>query len=94
MACLLKGIDSFLKKIIRKNIDGISKISSERLLDELRKIFKSKKFLKLNKDKFLVEIIQLIFPQLKNLNILNNLNETQKSIVTSNDFFFMISIII
>ena len=83
-----------LKKIIRKNIDGISKISSERLLDELRKIFKSKKFLKLNKDKFLVEIIQLIFPQLKNLNILNNLNETQKSIVTSNDFFFMISILI
>ena len=83
-----------LKKIIRKNIDGISKISSERLLDELKKIFKSKKFLNLNKDKFLVEIIQLIFPQLKNLNILNNLNETQKSIVTSNDFFFMISVII
>ena len=42
----------------------------------------------------LVEIIQLIFPQLKNLNILNNLNETQKSIVTSNNFFFMISVII
>ena len=83
-----------LKKIIRKNIDGISKISSERLLDELKKIFKSKKFLNLNKDKFLVEIIQLIFPQLKNLNILNNLNETQKSILTSNDFFFMISILI
>ena len=83
-----------LKKIIRKNIDGISKISSERLLDELKKIFKSKKFLNLNKDKFLVEIIQLIFPQLKNLNILNNLNETQKSIITSNDFFFMISVII
>ena len=37
-----------LKKIIRKNIDGISKISSERLLDELKKIFKSKKFLNLN----------------------------------------------
>ena len=83
-----------LKKIIRKNIDGISKISSERLLDELKKIFKSKKFLNLNKDKFLVEIIQLIFPQLKNLNILNNLNETQKNILTSNDFFFMISVII
>ena len=63
-------------------------------MDELKKIFKSKKFLNLNKDKFLVEIIQLIFPQLKNLNILNNLNETQKSIITSNDFFFMISVII
>ena len=37
-----------LKKIIRKNIDGISKISSERLLDELKKSFKSKKFLNLN----------------------------------------------
>ena len=83
-----------LKKIIKKNIDGISKISSERLLDELSKIFKSKKFLELNKDKFLLEIIQLIFPQLKNLNILNNLNETQKSIVTSKDFFFIISLIV
>ena len=62
-----------LKKIIRKNIDGISKISKERLLDELRKIVLSRNFLNIYRDKFSTEILQLIFPQLKNIFILNNL---------------------
>ena len=65
------------KKIIRKNIDGISKISKERLLDELRKIVLSRNFLNIYKDKFSIEILQLIFPQLKNIFLLNNLNEKQ-----------------
>ena len=82
------------KKIIRKNIDGIIKISSERLLDELKKIILSKNFLNIYKNKFILEILQLIFPQLINLNILNSLNENQKIILKNKDFFFIISLMI
>ena len=38
-----------LKKIIKKNINGISKISSDRLLDELKKLVLSNGFIKLQK---------------------------------------------
>ena len=54
-------------KIIKRNIDGVSKLSSERLLDELKKITKSEWFIKLFSDKESLEIIEIIFPQLKNL---------------------------
>ena len=83
-----------LKKKIKKNIDGISKISTERLLDELKKIILSKNFFNIYKDKFLTEILQLIFPQLKNIFLLNNLNESQISILQSKDFYFIISLLI
>ena len=53
-------------KNIKKNIDGISNISSERLIDELKKITSSNGFLKLFKDKESLELIEIIFPQLKN----------------------------
>ena len=83
-----------VKKHIRKNIEGISKISSERLLDELKKIVTSKNFKDINKDKFSVEILQLVFPQLKNIYLFNNINENQSSILNSKDFFFLISLMI
>jgi len=54
-------------KNIKKNIDGISNISSERLIDELKKITSSNGFLKLFKDKESLELIEIIFPQLKNI---------------------------
>tara|TARA_B100002052_G_scaffold80021_1_gene73049 strand:- start:13031 stop:14305 length:1275 start_codon:yes stop_codon:yes gene_type:complete len=82
------------KKIIRKNIEGIAKISPERLLDELKKIVLSKNFFNINKDDFLVNILKLIFPQLININIFNNLNENQKKILKNKDFFFFISLMI
>jgi len=73
-----KDHDENLKKIIKRNISGISKISSERLIDELKKIFLSRGFLKLTKDKFCQEIISLIFPQLININIFQNANDHSK----------------
>ena len=42
-------------------------ISAERLLDELQKLVRSRGFTKLAKDKDSLEIISLIFPQLKNI---------------------------
>ena len=86
--------DLEIKKVIKKNIDGISKISSERLIEELKKIVLSKGFLNLAKDEFSIEIIQLIFPQLKNIRIFKNLDEHSISIINKKDFIFLISIMI
>ena len=72
----------------------VIQISSDRLLNELKKLFNSNAFFKLPKDKFCLEIINLVFPQLKNINMLKNLNKSAKEIVKSNDFIFLISLMI
>jgi len=86
--------DANLKKIIKKNINGISKISSDRLLDELKKLVLSGGFLKITKDEFCQEIVRLIFPQLINLNIFKNVNNYSKEIIEKKDFIFLISLMI
>ena len=53
-------------KLIKKNIVGISNLSKERLLDELKKFFKPKILTKLSKDKLSLELFEIIFPQLRN----------------------------
>tara|TARA_B100000579_G_scaffold115042_1_gene92172 strand:- start:141 stop:1415 length:1275 start_codon:yes stop_codon:yes gene_type:complete len=83
-----------LKKIIKQNINGISKISSDRLLDELKKLVLSKGFLKLSKDIFSQEIITLVFPQLIHLNIFRNINDFSNKIINQKDFIFLISLMI
>jgi tRNA nucleotidyltransferase/poly(A) polymerase len=86
--------DENLKKIIKQNITGITKISSERLLDELKKIILSGGFLKISKDNFSKEILTLIFPQLINLEILKNINDYSREIIIKKDFIFLISLMI
>ena len=58
---------------IKLNLDGIIKISKERVLSELFKIIRIKNFDKLNKNKNLKDIFLLIFPELKNLERLSKL---------------------
>ena len=53
-------------KIIKKNIEGLGKISKERQFNELKKILKLDNFLKLFNNKTSCELFSLIFPQLKN----------------------------
>ena len=86
--------DENLKKIIKQNITGVSKISSERLLDELKKIILSDGFLKISKDKFSQEILILIFPQLINLEIFRNINDYSRELITKKDFIFLVSLMI
>jgi poly(A) polymerase len=86
--------DNSVKKIIKQNLNGISNISSDRLLDELKKLVLSKGFLKLTKDKFCQEIITLIFPQIVNLRIFKNINDYSKKIIEQKDFIFLISLMI
>ena len=83
-----------VKKIIKQNISGISKISSERLLSELKKIFNSNGILKLYSDNFSLEIIQIIFPQLKNIKILKKLNKYVENYNFQKDFILLIAILI
>ena len=83
-----------VKKIIKKNINGISNISSDRLLDEFKKIIKSKNFLKLFKDPFCEEIVRLIFPQFKNFEIFKKLNNYAKKKINELDSIFLISLMI
>jgi len=54
-------------KAIKLNLDGIKKISKERILSELLKMISIKNFLKLNQNQNMKEIFLLIFPEFKNL---------------------------
>ena len=86
--------DLDIQKKILKNISGINKISKERLLNELEKIFKSKNIFKINEDEFLVKILNLVFPELKNIHLLEKLNDQALEILQSKDFLFWLSILI
>ena len=86
--------DLELKRVIKKNINGISKVSSERLLDEFKKIFNSNSIKKLCEDDFSLEVISLIFPQFKNLEVLKNLNNFGKDNLKNIDFCFLLSLLI
>ena len=81
-------------KAIKKNLGGFSKISSERLLDEFKKLLKSQGFFKLTRDKDCLEIMRLIFPQFKNFAIFNKLNSFAKKNFTKVDFIFLVSLMI
>ena len=86
--------NSKIIKIIKKNLSGFSNISSERLLDEFQKLFRSKKIFKLAKDKDCIEIINLIFPQLKNISMLNRLNSFARNNFFKVDFIILLSLMI
>ena len=86
--------DPEVVKKLKMNIQGISKLSKERLLDELKKIAKIETLQNLSKDKISLEIILLIFPELKNIKIFSKLNERNKNFLKRNDFIFLISLMI
>ena len=68
-----------IKKIIKKNIVGIKKLSSERLLDELKKTYKSNCFIKLCENEFSYEIICAVFPEFKQIELFKKLNDYTKN---------------
>ena len=86
--------DPKIIKIIKKNIDGVSKLSSERLIDEFKKLTRSSAFLKIFKDDVCLEIIKMIFPQLKNLDNFKKLNSHTKDNLSKVDFIFLLSLMI
>ena len=81
-------------KIIKKNIGGVAKLSSERLLDEFKKLTTSDGFSKIFKDKVSLELIEIIFPQLKNLENFKKLNSYAAENLSKVDFIFLLSLMI
>ena len=82
------------QKNIKKNIDGISNISPERLIDELKKITSSNGFLKLFKDKESLELVEIIFPQLKNIKNFKKQNSYAAENILKIDFIFLIALLV
>ncbi len=83
-----------IKKAIKKNIVGIKKLSSERLLDELKKIYKSNCFIKLCEVKFSYEIICAVFPEFKQIEFFKKLNDYTKNNLHNLDFIFFLSLLV
>ena len=86
--------DPRIIKIIKKNIGGIAKLSSERLLDEFKKLTTSNGFIKIFKDKTSLELLEIIFPQLKNLENFKKLNSYAVDNLSKVDFIFLLSLMI
>ena len=83
-----------VKKIIKQNINGVIKLSNERLIDELKKLVISNGFTKICDDKFCKEILLLIFPQVKNIDIIKKLKKSYQKEIYNKDFIFLLSLLI
>ncbi len=79
---------------LRMNIGGISKLSKERLMDELKKIISLDTLENLSNDKFSLELILIIFPELRNIKIFSKLNLNIKDLLKKKDFIFLLSLMI
>ena len=74
--------DQNIIKSIKKNINGLNKISNERIFDELKKILKLEHFFNLFSNNHSKEIILNVFPQFKHherLKLINNFNSRLKN---------------
>ena len=60
---------------VKQNLNGIKKISKERILTELYKILVLKNFINLNESVYLKEIFTLVFPEFDNLKRLDRLKK-------------------
>ncbi len=83
-----------IKKIIKKNIVGIKKLSSERLLDELKKIFKSNCFIKICDNEYSYHITSVIFPEFKQINYFKKFNDYTKINLNNLEFPFFLALLI
>ena len=86
--------DEITIKAIKKNLDGLVKISRERILEELFKMMKLNNFSKLFEDEFCRFIILSILPQLRNYNRIKILNKISYKIKKQIDKILLLSILI
>jgi len=68
-------VESTTNEAIKQNLNGIKKISKERILIELYKILDLKKFINLSESAYLKEIFTLVFPEFDNLKRLDRLKK-------------------
>ena len=68
-------VETTTSTAIKQNLNGIKKISKERILIELLKILDLKNFININENSYLKEIFTLVFPELDNLKRLDRLKK-------------------
>jgi poly(A) polymerase len=78
-------VEPTTSEAIKLNLNGIKKISKERILVELFKILDLKNFIYLNERKYLRELFSLIFPEFDNLDKLDRLKKICNSSQISRD---------
>ena len=86
--------DEIAIKAIKRNLDGLVKISRERILEELFKMMKLNNFSKLFEDEFCRFLILSILPQLRNYNRIKILNKISYKIKKQIDKILLLSILI
>ena len=86
--------DSEIIRSLKINIGGVAQISKERLLDELKKILKVESLEKISKNKLSMDLMFMIFPELKNIKIFSRLNSDDKNLLKEKDFIFLLSLMI
>ena len=74
------NVEPTTNNAIKLNLNGIKKISKERVLVELYKILDLKNFMKLNENENLKEIFNLIFPEFENLKRLSKLKKISNNL--------------
>ena len=78
---------------IKQNLDGIKKISKERILIELLKILDLKNFYKINQSSNLKEIFTMIFPEFLYLNRLERLKKVYSDSELNRDILLAVLLI-
>ena len=86
-------IEQKIFEVIKLNLNGIKKISKERILNELFKILRTKNFVKLNDYKNLKDIFSLIFPEFRYLERLTKLNLINRNQSFSNELLLAVLLI-
>ena len=89
----MSSVENNTLKIIKTNLDGIRKISKERILSELIKILKTSNFLDIINNHELKLIFELIFPEIKYLERLKHIKSLKNSSIIKNEILLAILLI-
>tara|TARA_B100000700_G_scaffold72635_1_gene81074 strand:+ start:51 stop:1307 length:1257 start_codon:yes stop_codon:yes gene_type:complete len=81
-------------RIIKRNIQGIYNVSPERLLNEFSKIFNSGKIIELGNDSFSKQVIKLIFPQFKGLDLISDKSVRITELINKIDFVVFLALMV
>ncbi len=87
------AIDKSTLKAVKFNLDGIKKISKERIYSELLKILSLKNFLIIHENQSIKEVFAIIFPELKYLKRLIRIHEVSKALPLDKNILLAILLI-
>ena len=86
--------DIEIVQAIKKGLNGVRKISKERILDEFSKILNLKNFYELFNDEFSCSVILVIFPQLKHYDRFRTIKNIPNKIINKLDISLILSILL